>query len=231
MLSRTETVASLAQRTFRGRLYRDGTRKAVLAFPGASNDRHYWANTVDAAGRELRQITDDHGFPVGSIGTSGLWGNATHRANISQLRTNMQTALAAPGKVHLLGVSAGGTAACNWAKNNPTLVQSIVLLLGGVNIQAIHAEDRGGIGLAASIEAAYGGAPPDAENPIDYAADLDGLPIRTYYSTDDPFTTEAETLAFCEDSGAEPISMGAQAHSWGPPWSGPAAGQFFTDND
>jgi len=228
VVSRTETVASLPQRTGRGRLYKDGTRKGILVLPGFNNDRHYWF-LLDQVTRELRYLTEDYGFPVASCGTAALWGNSTHRANISQMRTNAQTALFASGKVHLWGASAGGLAACNWAKANPTLVQSIVLLVPAVDVQALHAEDRGG--TAASIEAAYGGAPPDADNPADYAADLDGIPIRVYYSTDDPYTTEAESLAFIEDSGAEGISMGALDHSWGPPWSGLEAGQFFTDND
>lgn len=228
MVSRTETVASLDQRVGYGRLYKDGARKGALILPGATQNQHFWF-VWDTATRDVRYITDDHGIPVASCATLDLWGNSTHRTNISQLRTNAQTARFASGKVHLLGASAGGLAACNWAKNNPTLVQSLVLLIPVLNVQGVYSEDRGG--FASAVGTAYGGAPPDADNPADYAADLNGLPISVYYSTTDTVTTEAETLAFIAASGAEGSSMGALGHGWGAPWSGLAAGQFMVDND
>jgi pimeloyl-ACP methyl ester carboxylesterase len=141
----------------------------------------------------------------------------------------MQTSLFASGKVHLLGVSAGGLGALNWAKNNPTLVQSITLLIPVLNVIGVDSEDRGS--FSSAIQTAYGGSPTSADNPLDYAADLDGIPGRAYYSTTDAITEEDESTAFCADSGFEAVSMGAHGHFWDAPWSGINAGNFIREND
>lgn len=228
MVSRTETVASLPQRTAAGRLYKDGTRKGILAFFGVGSDQHQWF-TWDASTGEMRALTDGSGFPVAAMGTGTTWGNSTFRTNASQLKTNAQTALFASGKVHLLGASAGGLGALNWAKNNPTLVQSIVLLIPVLDVQYVHTNNIGG--YAAAISTAYGGAPVDADNPADYAANLSGIPISLYYSTDDPYTPLSTNQAFIAATGAEGYSMGANQHGWTAPWSGANAGAFFSAHD
>lgn len=222
------TVNSLDQRLGFGYLHKPGRSTGVLAMPGATQNRDWWFD-LDASGREMREITA-RGIPVASIGTLDTWGNAAIRTSMSTLRTNAQATEFKSGKVHLLGMSAGGLCVLNWAKNNPTLVQSIVLVAPVLDVQAVHSENRGG--YASAVNTAYGGVPPDADNPVDYATDLDGIPIRVYYSTTDDITLEAETLAFIADSGAEGVSMGAIGHFWTyEVWSGGAAADFMLANE
>lgn len=228
LVSSRGTISSLDQRLGTGYLHKPGRSTGAVVLFGATGTRDSWF-AWDAAAYELREITG-RGIPVASIGTLDYWGNATIRSNISTLVTNAQATHFKSGKVHLLGASAGGLSVLNWAKANPTLVQSIVLLIPVVDVQAVHSENRSG--FASAINTAHGGAPPDADNPADYAADLSGVPIKLFYSTNDPVTTEAESLAFIAASGAEGVSMGAQGHSWAyPAWSGGAAADFMLANE
>ena len=215
------TVNSVAQRTACDRRYVPASRKGVIALYGSTGTRDSFF-ALDAVSRELRDITDLD-FPVASCDTGVLWGNSTMLARITQLRTNAQGTDPVPtqfasGKVHLLGISSGGVAALAWAKANPSLVQSISLLIPALDIQAIDSENRSG--FSAEIQTAYGGAPADADNPADFAGDLTSIPIKVWYSTTDAVTTESESLAFIAASGARGQSMGQVGHFWGPPWSG-----------
>lgn len=228
MVSDRGTVSSLAQRVGYGRMYKAGRRKGILALPGATFNQDWWFDLDQATG-EMRTLTELYGFPIGSCATLEDWGNSTMRARVSQLRTNCIASLFAGTKVHLMGVSAGGLSSLNWAKANPTLVQSISLLIPVVDVQAVYDNNRES--FQSSISGAYGGRPPDSENPAKYAADLKGLPIRIYYSTNDSVTTSAETLNFAAAAGAETFSMGAVGHFWGPPWSGLHVGQFMRERD
>lgn len=227
MVSSRGTVGGLAQRLALGYLHKPGRDTGLIAMPGATNDRDWWFD-LDASTHELREITA-RGIPVATMGTLNTWGNSAVRTSMSTLKANAQTAEFKSGKVHLLGVSAGGLCVLNWAKNNPTLVQSIVLLIPVLDVQAVYSGNRGS--FQSVIGTAYGGAPTDADNPADYAADLNGIPIRIYYSTSDTITLEAETLAFISASGAEGVSMGAQGHFWASPWSGGAAADFMLANE
>ncbi len=233
MVSRRETLNGVDQRTAVGRLYKASSpKRATLVFPGDTQDRDWWWNldTLLLSG-EMRSLTDTYKFPVGSIGTLTYWGNSTIRTQISTLRTNMQSTLAtSSGRVNLLGVSAGGITALNWAKNNLDKVHSIVLLIPVLDVQAIYDVPRS-VTFKNEISAAYGGRPGDSDNPIKYASQLNGIPISVYYSTNDTVTTQAESEAFILASGAEGNSMGAVGHFWGSPWNANAAGAFFEEHD
>lgn len=229
MVTNAGTVSSLDQRTGCGRLYRNGSRRGVIALPGATYDRNWWFD-LDSATYEMRILTDGYGFPVASIGTFDTWGNSTQRTNVSTLYTNCVGGLfSSDTKVHILGVSAGGLTALNWAKNNPTLVQSITLLIPVIDVQAVYDENRSS--FASSISTAYSGRPSDANNPADNASSFSGFPIRIYYSENDAVTTTTETLTFASACGAETLSMGPVGHFWGPPWNGYAVGEFMRAHD
>lgn len=227
MVSSRGTVATLPQRLALGYLHKPGRDIGLIAMPGATNDRDWWFD-LDASTHELREITA-RGIPVATMGTLNTWGNSAVRTSMSTLKANAQTAEFKSGKVHLLGVSAGGLCVLNWAKNNPTLVQSMVLLIPVLNVIAVRSEDRGG--FASVVTTAYGGAPSAADNPTDYAADLAGIPTRLYYSTTDPITTASESQGFATASGAELVSMGAVGHFWGSPWNGGLAADFMLANE
>lgn len=227
MFSDRGTVGGLAQRVACRHAYALGSRKGCLVLYGRGGDQDSWF-TYDDSGREIRDITD-RDIPVASCATGVLWGNSTQRTNMSTLKTNAQTSLFAAGKVHLMGASAGGLAALNWAKNNPTLVQSISLVIPVIDVQYVHTNNIGG--FASEINTAYGGAPADADCPAKYAANLAGIPIKIWYSTDDTYTLAATTTTFASASGATAVSMGAIAHSWTTPGLGISIGNFIREND
>lgn len=195
------------------RLYKpDGTKRAVL-------------NCVEHGQTALHQITTgwdhhilarlaDAGYPVlsGDLG-GNAWGNATGQTALGQLRTYAGSPFGAKiDKVFIVATSMGAALACNWAKANPTLVQAIALFIPAVDMQDIHANNRGG--LASSIATAWGGAaPPDASNPADYAADLSSIPIKVWGSSSDTTCTPAVVAAFVAASGAEFSDLGAVGHS------------------
>lgn len=189
----------------------------VIALAGHNSTADTFPGPVYAiqATRYLDALAES-GYPSASCALDGNFGNSAMRTRITNLRTYMQSASAgtwqwASGKVHLLGASAGGIAALAWAKANPTLVQSIALIISPPDIQAMHTADRGG--LAADLATAYGGAPADSENPADFAADLNGIPIKCWYSTNDSLVLASEVTAFATAAGAITVSLGAQGHS------------------
>lgn len=186
-----------------------------------------WNGTVDSAvetsatNRDLIRDIAAAGFPTISCAVDSTFGNSTMRTRMSTLKTNAQTSLFASGKVHLYGLSMGGACVLNWAKNNPTLVQSIALIIPAINLQRLYDDDPADVGISAAIDTAYGGRPADSENPVTYAADLDGIPIKCWYSTDDYFNTEVSDYTdFAAASGAELVSMGNSGHDIGPPLTG-----------
>lgn len=229
MFSSRGTVGGLDQRYGHDRLYKPGSRKGVLAMYGATGTRDSFFD-LDRADRTTLRGIGGFGFAFGTIDVLEYWGNSTIRTNMSTLRTNLQSGTFASGKVHLLGFSAGGTACLNWAKANPTLVQSICLVIPAVDIQDIYDNNRSG--FQASISAAYGGRPADADNPADNAASFVDFPIRIYYSTNDTICIASTITTFATATGAELISMGAVGHFWSYTyWGGENAGEFFEEHD
>lgn len=226
-------LASQVHRAYAGRLYKPATRKGVILCAGLSGTADSWYSTSLNA-LDTPNALVGAGFPTASPAVNATWGNSTMRTRITDLRTFMQSTTPrgwqfGSGKVHLLGSSMGSACVLNWAKNNPTLVQSIAITIGPPDMQAIHAADRGG--LAASIAAAYGGsAPTDADNPADYAADLTGIPIKVWYSSNDTLILPAETEAFIAASGAESRNMGALGHAVDGT-EVPEIASFFSAND
>ena len=222
------TVDSLPQRYGHSRDYVLGSRRGVIAMYGDTGTRDSWYALDDAI--PYFPMLHGNGFPTASCDTGVLWGNSTLRTNMSTLRTNLQTAgVFASGKVHLLGISAGGLAALNWLKANPTLAASALIVIPALNPQGIYDDPRGA-GFKAEITAAFGGRPPDSECPFADPASYAGIcPIRIYYSTDDTVTFASEILSFASGSGAVAVSMGAVGHFWGAPFSEQAIAGFFGD--
>lgn len=234
------TVGGLVQRSVVSRSYKPGSRKGVIVMAG-------WTASVDAAAEGVTSGVEDMfisrdianaGFPTISCAGDSSWGNSTIRTSISTLKTNAQSALFATGKVHLWGISMGGLAVLNWAKDNPTLVQSIAVAIPCINPQRLYDDDPLGIGISASVDAAYEGRPADADTPILNAESFVDIPMKIWYSTTDTVSTvTSEMTTFASDTGAEIVSMGAVGHSLGAPLSvGGAAnaedvGIFFGEND
>lgn len=205
------TVGGVGQRSGWARLTKsDDGRPVIVAFGHGTRDSIY---NLDAVFPYLRDL-HDAGMVSVSLDDSApcRWGNAAMRADMATIRSNAIAAMAADEPAHVIGFSAGVTAAYNYAKANPTHVASLVGILPCVNIQRIHSADLGG--FAAEIAGAYGGAPADADNPADNAATFASIPQLLIYSTNDSIAEASEVTSFAAASGAELVSMGAIGHSY-----------------
>ena len=230
MVSTRTATARFGQR----RHYRAGEKKGLLALYGNTGSMDSWF-AFDYSyfpNGELTAVTET-GNPVASMDMGTKWANSSALADLTNLRTAANAFSFAAGKVHLLGASMGGTTVLNWAKANPTLVQSITLLIPCLDIQDIYDNDRGNAGFAAQINTAHGGRPSDANNPADNPSSFTGLPIQCFYSSNDDITPASIPVAWAAAVGANVklYNMGAQGHSWASPWSGAALADFIGAND
>lgn len=196
-----------------GRLFKPSTgNRGVVFCPGHLGTALSYL-TNDAVTAAMTKALAEVGIPVASLPHGANWGNSTAQGYVGNIRAYGQTNWGfSAGTVDLIGGSAGAALALNWAKANPTLVRRIALFIPAVDLQDIHANDRGG--YASSIATAWGGgAPADANNPADNAASFTGVPIKCWYSTDDPICVPAAVTAFCTAAGATAVSLGAQGHA------------------
>lgn len=186
------------------RFYRaDGTTIGVLAGHGAGGLSNVWlAGSVFPL---VKPIADRYPVVAGDFGGAYSWGNDTAIDAVASGKTRLQGALGAKaGKVLLYGISMGGAVVLNWARQHLDDVAGILLIKPAVGIEDIRANNRDG--LAAGIEAAYGGnagwqAAKPTHNPVQYAAELDGIPIHIWYAEDDETTIPGRVLAFAADAG------------------------------
>lgn len=132
---------------------------------------------------------------------------------------------ASSGGVVLYGVSMGAIVVLNGAFNQGAqvggmdfsgLIQGIVLNLPVLDLQWIVDNDP--FGFSAGVIAAYGGTPDySVYSPIEWGvvnATLKAIPMRIYYSTDDPICFPASTVAFAAAmDNCELISLGAVGHN------------------
>lgn len=193
-----------------GRMHKpSGSYPGIVWMHGIGTTATYFLTSEDGLADKL---TKD-GRPVASCDPGQLWGNATAQGRVSSLRTYGQSTWGfAAGTVDLIGFSMGTAAVLNWAKANPTLVGKIALILPAVDVQDIHANNRGN--HAATIATAWGGsAPSDANNPADNTADLSAFDHAIWYSTDDPVCVQSVVTTYGTAVGAEMHSLGAVGHT------------------
>jgi pimeloyl-ACP methyl ester carboxylesterase len=124
--------------------------------------------------------------------------------------------LAQTDKVLLLGQSQGSLNALAWAMRNPELVAGVACILPIPSLAAMH-DSPGAPSYAASIEAAYGGLAGYTAAVGDHDPDqnrelLAGVPIKFWYSNNDPTSPPAPALAFAAATGVEAVDMGALGH-------------------
>lgn len=170
---------------------RAGTARGVILCHGASvtESRYLDATNVPEQNRVVRAITDA-GYPcLAHRQMSDGWASDAAIAKVALAKTYLQGTLGAKsGKIILFGTSMGGALAMAYARANPTLVQALVLFLPVSDVQDIVTNNRGG--LASSVNAAYSGGYSDGtygatHNPTLFASSLAGIPVQTFYATDD----------------------------------------------
>lgn len=207
-----QTHRAMWRRTYRA----DIAKLGVLTCPGWTGDADHWYQP----GTDQLSLTApiiEAGFPLAGRAEGQQWGNAESRAQFTDLRTYAQSHLNfKAGKVHLLGISTGSLACMRWAMANPTLTQSLSLLLPAVDPQDIYDRDPLGIGLKASISTAYGGRPADSEVPALNTASFDGIPIKMWYSPNDPICLPEKVTAFATATGATTVDLGTQSGGFAP---------------
>jgi pimeloyl-ACP methyl ester carboxylesterase len=180
-----------------------------------------------------RQLVDAivaKGIPIIStdLGGASTWGNETLVSRLDSSITYLNTITGArTDQVLLMGLSMGGTSVLNWAKNwnstnggdyaNLSKVAGIALFAPAVDIIDINDNNRGGLGSIpqASYTSYPGGwdAHKASANPVNNAAGYTGVPIRIWYSTDDPVCIPSTQTAFASGSGATLTSLGNVGHS------------------
>jgi hypothetical protein len=199
------------------RIYTPGKRLVVWCHEhGASGLT--WNAVRDAQGQSA---IADAGLPAASADLAGptSWGNDASVAAIDQLWTLMQTRWGVPAdKLLLFAGSMGNLTAFNYLRANPTKVAAIASILPAVDLGFIHDSNPEANADPAEIEAAYGGlaaytAALPTHSPKLHKAG--GVPIRIWYSTDDPIALPATALQFASDVGASTVSLGAVGHTFG----------------
>lgn len=161
------------------------------------------------------------GFIVMGIDAGGTntFGNDASLTSLSTAKTWLQsTGMAASGGIVVLGGSMGSIVALNWARANPSSVLCVEVALPIADVEAVRAADRGG--FQSEIETAYTNnagwqtARP-THNPIEYAADISGIPIRLDVSSDDSVGSASEAQDFADEHGNTTLVVfGAAGHSY-----------------
>jgi pimeloyl-ACP methyl ester carboxylesterase len=185
---------------------------------GGGVDAAYWGTTYGTipsviAQRGMISLAGDLGS---SANTYGTFGNDDTIDAIGDVIAYGRSSLGVTADpVHLLGGSMGATGVCNYAVRNPDEVASLTLIIPLVGLIDAHDNNRGG--YATTIEAAYTNqagwnAAKATHDPLTFAADLPDVPIRIYYSTNDPICVPDTMTAFQAITGCELVSIGAQGH-------------------
>lgn len=199
----------------------DATRRGVVSCH--SNTTSGLSATREPSHQPHLYALADFGLPVistdlGSI--AGAFGNDTARTRVGQAWTYVKSPFGAKtDKMLLFGISGGSLAALNYARQNPTNVAAIALLLPLVNIQDAY-DNRG---FASQIETAYSNAWAANAATHDPAATgnqaaLSGIPIKLWYSTDDAYAVASVVTAYATavnnaGGSATTASMGAVGHT------------------
>lgn len=185
---------------------------------GANRPASDGANRSAPYGIIPRNMAEDRMVIYPDLGGLYNWGNDTSISRVGSARTYLISEGAPSDKIILVGASMGAVAVCNWARQNPTLVQSLILFIPAVDVEDLRANNRDGV--QASIETAYTNnagwqAARTTHNPIEYAAaDLagKGFDIKVYYSSNDPVCLPVLVESFIALVGAESHNLGAVGH-------------------
>lgn len=201
------------------RLHKPNTARGVIYCHSYGGDH---AQAVDGIETEAVLSTlAVAGHPVLScdMGGPSTWGNDTAQSRLSEARAFLISRYGVTDtSVHLVAVSMGALVALNWARANASLVASVSLCVPVVDLADVHDNDRSG--LAAPIEAAYGGgagysAAVDAHNPAANVGGYAGMPIRAWTSETDTIAlaAKAESFASAVASRASVDTLGAIGHA------------------
>lgn len=199
-----------------------GAPLVVVCHGTAAEASYYYANRSryrpleEVANTGLVVIAPDLGEPaipdgwgndrsVAAVGEVITWAAATYRCDTS--------------RVYLIGDSAGGPTALNWARANNSRVAAIALRAGVCDIESIYQAGAGNPLLVSLINQAYavGGGWPAQRATHDPALNTGQLipiadRIRCYYTPNDDLIPPAGTIAFANTVGCELVPVGSMPH-------------------
>jgi pimeloyl-ACP methyl ester carboxylesterase len=191
------------------------TNHQVVYMPGGGGLEDSWMTdtSTNPAGPDdvLRDCTDRgvHRRRIVSLPTDYTWGDAEMNTRVDSMLAFCEANYLFRPPYHLVGASMGTLCCLNWAVRNPTKVASVSLMLPLVNPQLLDTDGRltgGGHHVYAPPiilpHVAYGGAVPNAYNPLSRASDFTGLGIKMWASNDDEvcFISEATSFAAANDA-------------------------------
>ncbi len=196
----------------------DATERGVIAVPAHGNSADNWWDPLRSD--KLLALARFH-FVVIGVDSGPTWGNDVGLGYMNDGVTYLQgtSGGAKSGNILLYATSMGGVNALNYAKRNLSTVSAIALVCTPPDVEDVRANNRGGF-TQASIETAYGNnslwqtARP-TRNPVEFASQLAAIPVRIWYTTDDPFVMTSCVDAFATAHGnTTKTNMGTGGHDF-----------------
>lgn len=153
------------------------------------------------------------GIPVVAGYMSGdSFANDLSMTDMTNALTLLDNSGCSVDKVHLFGISMGGTLAIRWAAQNPSKVASIQGVIPATSIDRIYQQNPAG--LRTAVGNAWGVTyptplPAGADLTDDYATILAaGIPVRLHYTSSDALIDPTGTIADGALLGAEVVNLG-----------------------
>lgn len=203
------------------------SRRAYHVVGGSSLDASTRYLAASVARRYMTVGTHDLTFEYSAGVWADGWGNAGVLEKMAETKTWLQgSGGAKAGKISLIGISMGATAALNYAlslgSSAKETIASIALLSPVLDTADVAGVPRD-IYLEQSLYYAFGGSESTfavqgpAYNPQDNLSEINALkiPIHIWYSSDDPIAYHGVTEDFIESSGPYVTGtvVGAYQHS------------------
>lgn len=143
------------------------------------------------------------------------WGSDLVVTRIGQAITYLQS-IGVQTPVALVGTSMGGCSVLNYAYQHPENVSCVAALIPLTDLVSIRANPWLSLRWP-EIDAIYGEPPNEdytGHNPVDFASSMDAdLPIKIWYSDDDPLVYPATVEAFhSARPQTEMVNMGSHGH-------------------
>lgn len=202
------------------------SRRAYHVVGGSSLDASTRYLAASVARRYMTVGTHDLTFEYSAGVWADGWGNAGVLEKMAETKTWLQgSGGAKAGKISLIGISMGATAALNYAlslgENASDQIASIALISPALDTEDIEGTPRDAF-LQASLRYAYGGSAATfavegvLHNPMRLRSEIAAMriPIHIWYSSDDPIALTAITESFIETTDyVRGTVTGAYGHS------------------
>lgn len=194
----------------------DGTQRGIIYCPGFNSNA--LTQTISPFS-VVPYALADAGIPVLScdFGVGGnQFGNDTSSTRVAAAWTFFKSQFGVKtDKVGFIGGSMGSLTSLNWIQNNLATVSAWAGLIPATDLADLH-DNRG---FSTQINTAYTNlagytAALATHSPIAYTtgSTFNGLPMKMWYSSDDPTVVLSTITAFASVTGAATVNTGAHGH-------------------